>query len=233
MSRIFIFSEKHKLKNKIFFWVILLFPTVSQAQMEQRMLLSTAIKRNIPVYNYKSELAFHQNDMEQVHFLFDSLVNNVIKGSRMDNFQVHKKNGRLIHFDRFQKPLFIITYSSWYPLKEGEIKALNQIAKEYRKDIKFIALFWENRIETKRISKKFSRNVEVLYADEGANSSDGIIKSVKYSLGVPTAIFTDSDRVILDVGRLPANVLKEEIEESFNRKYSYFKSGVETILKSL
>lgn len=216
--------------GKLLFLLILLNCFFSYSQNEEPDFFSVAIDRNIRSFNQKAEKAFLQNDMDRVDFLFDSLVKYVIKGTQLDNFVLTKKSGRKIRLHTFRKPLFIITYSTWYPLKEGEIQAFNQIAKEYSKDIDFIALFWETQVKTIMASRDFSRKVNVLYADEKENQSDNIIKTMKHSLGVPTAIFTNTDKIILDVGRLPAYNFHNVPEASFQNKYDYFLQGVNTIL---
>lgn len=170
--------------------------------------------------------------MARVNSLFDSLVNNIIVGTQLDNFYINKKSGRRIQLYKFKKPLFIITYSDWYPLEAEEIRAFNKIAKEHHKSIDFLAIFWSSQSKAKQASKKFSKTIHVLYADEIGNRSDNIIKTMKHSLGVPTALFTDKAKVILDVGRLPAYNFQKSAENSYKTKYDYFKSGVETIQKT-
>ena len=219
-------------KKRLLFIFILLITTAVYPQLEEKELFSLAIDRNIQTFNRKSEKAFFNNDIERVNFLFDSLVNHVIKGTRLDNFIVHRRSGKQIRLHDYEKPIFLITYSAWYPLGDGEIKALNQIAKEHHKEIDFIALFWEPKQITRRISREFSRKAHVIYVDEQDNLSDNIIKSMKHSLGVPTAIFTDSDKAILDVGRLPAHNFNQSTEVSYNSKYAYFSQGVATILNA-
>jgi len=219
-------------KKQLLFIFILLLTTVVYSQLEEKELFSVAIDRNIQVFNRKSENAFFNNDITRVNDLFDSLVNHVIKGTRLDNFIVHRRSGKQIRLHDYEKPIFLITYSAWYPLGKGEIKALNKIAKEYQKEIDFIVLFWEPRHITRRASRGFSNAINVLYVDEQDNRSDNIIKSMKHSLGVPTAIFTDSAKTILDVGRLPAHNFNINTEVSYNSKYAYFSQGVVTIFNA-
>ena len=176
--------------------------------------------------------AFFNNDIERVNFLFDSLVNHVIKGTHLDNFIIHRRSGRKTRIHTYEKPIFLITYSAWYPLGEGEIQAFNQIAKEHHKEIDFIALFWEPKQIVRRESRGFSNAVDILYVDEKDNRSDNIVRSMKHSLGVPTAIYTDSDKVILDVGRLPAHNFNKSDEVSYASKYAYFEQGVAMILNA-
>jgi|SRR5690554_412645 len=215
---------------RIYFIFSLFITTQTYSQTEEKVLFSKAIDRNIQAFNRKSENAFFNNDIERVNFLFDSLVNHVIKGTHLDNFIIHRRSGRQTRIHTYEKPLFLITYSAWYPLGEGEIQAFNQIAKEHHKEIDFIALFWEPKQITRRISRSFSRKVNVIYVDEQDNLSDNIVRSMKHSLGVPTAIFTDSEKIILDVGRLPAHNFNKSTEVSYASKYVYFLQGVTTIL---
>lgn len=210
-------------------FLIILLTFQMHSQPSDEIPFSVAIEKNIKQFNRKSEAAFLDLDMPRVDFLFDSLVNHVIKGTYLDNFTINRLSGKKVKLEKFNKPLFIITYSSWYPLGEGEIQAFNQIAAEYHKEIEFIALFWDTQAKTKEISRRFSSKIKVLYVDEKENRSDRIIKSMKHSLGVPTAFFTDKDRKILNVGRLPAHYYNEGKEASFESKYSYFIQGAALI----
>ena len=62
------------------------------------------------------------------YFLFDSLINNVVNRSYLDNFKVRKISGRKTELNDFEKPIFLMTYASWCTPGSGEVPALNDIA---------------------------------------------------------------------------------------------------------
>lgn len=194
--------------------------------IEEKTLFSVAIDMNIQYYNQKAEQAFFDQDMERVEALFDSIVENVVKGTYLDNFTVNEYRSKKVSLHSFEKPIFIITYSDWYPFAPGEIAALNQIAAKHHRQIDFLVLFFNSRSRVRKYASKFNNKVHLLYADERANRFDRIIKSMKHSFGVPTVFYIDQDKKFLDVGRMPAHHFQDEFEASFFSKYNYFLNGI-------
>src|SRR5690606_32670055 len=107
----------------------------AQSQIESRTLFSEAIAKNIKSYVQKSQRAYALHDFDRAEFLFDSLINNVVNGSYMDNFEVRKRGGKKISLNKFKKPVFLMTYASWCTPGLGEIPALNKIAEKHYKEI--------------------------------------------------------------------------------------------------
>lgn len=191
-------------------------------QNPKDLFFSSVIEKNIKAFNRKSEQAFLNNDMERVSFLFDSLVNHVVKGSQLDNFTFHRLNKRKVELDQFRKPLFILTYSSWYPINPGEIRAINDLGRKFSKEIDFLVIFWDPPGQAKKASAGIKRPIQVLYADEKQNVHDHVISSMKHSFGVPTLFITDENRRVLTIGRIPAFYYNEGPEVIYQTKTEYF-----------
>lgn len=207
-------------------FIFLAVSAYSQVEMEQNTLFSEAIRLNIKKYTRNSQTAYAYQDFERAEFLYDSLINNVVKGSYLDNFQVKKLSGRKIELYRFKKPILLITYSSWCVPAEGEIPALNRVANKYYKDIDFVVLFWDTRINAKKSARKFSRKINLIYVDEMENTNNYIVGKMKHSLGLPTSFVIDKNKRILAVRRGATQFYSQNIQDSPESIYNYFLKGI-------
>ena len=70
-----------------------LFFVVAAYGQEQQLSFSQAISNYLPKYKEKADKAYRLQNIERAEFLFDSLVNNCLKGSRLDNFKVKAVEG--------------------------------------------------------------------------------------------------------------------------------------------
>lgn len=195
----------------------------SQVEPDDDKLFSEAIRLNIKKYTSESQRAYAYHDFDRAEFLYDSLVNNVVRGSVLDNFRVRKLSGRRIELYRYNKPIFLITYSSWCVPAEGEIPALNKIANQYHKQVDVVVLFWDTRMDAKKAAKKFSRKINVVYVDETENDNNHIVGRMKHSLGLPTSFLVDKDKKILAVRRGATQFHSEGSPEAI---YKYFISSI-------
>ncbi len=193
---------------------------------------SQAIEKNIKKYTKKSQDAYSVGNFERAEFLFDSLINNVVNGSYLDNFNVKKLSGKKIEFYKYKKPVFLMTYASWCTPGVGEIPALNDIAEKYHKEIDFVVLFWDSKKKLKKSTKEYSSKINIIYVDEMENKNPHIVEIMKHSLGFPTSFFIDNDKKILDVRRGVLHHYNEEYAISFELNYNSFLNGI-SLLKNL
>ena len=212
-------------KKLLLLLLMVSFTALSQ-ENEPKMLFSKAIGKNIRKYRRESKQAYARKDLERAEFLFDSLVNNVINGTYLDNFNVRKFSGRKIELYKFEKPTYLITYASWCVPGAGEIPAFNDIADRYYNEIDFIILFWGSKKKIRKIKRKFSRRINILYVDEKENRYDFAIRTMKHSLGFPTSFFINADKKILDVRRNFLHHYLKDYSSSYNSNYQSFTSGV-------
>ncbi len=184
---------------------------------------STAIKNNIKKYNSKSNIEFEKGDIEKGNALFDSLVQNHLVGSRFDDYSFKCVNSRKVKLSKFKKPVFIITYASWCVMNNGEIPALNKIARKYNNDIQFIVVFWDIKSDMKKIARQFNRHVKVCYANEFYKNDEDVVATLKHTLGFPTSYFLNADLDVVDIKRggvpLPP---KMALKKAFEINYTFF-----------
>jgi hypothetical protein len=218
--------------RKVLLVLLVILPSLVHSQeIVPRKLFSDVIGSSIRKYKAKSKLASLNKDEERVHFLFDSLVNNVIKGSYIDNFKLRKFSGKKIEFYSFEKPVYLITSASWISPGSGEIPALNSIVNDHYNEIDFIILFWGSRKKIRKIKRQFSKNISILYVDEKENTNDHTIRNLKHSLGFPTSFIISENKEILDVRRLVHHHYSETFTNSYNQHFQNFMSAVSLLIK--
>jgi len=218
-------------RKLLYLFLLISFSALSQ-DLEPKNLFSKVIGDHIKTYRLKSQQANLDNDYERAHFLFDSLINNVINGSVMDNFKIKKISGRKIELAYFKKPIFLMTYASWCTPGSGEIPALNEVAKKYHKDIDFVILFWDKKTKVKKATRDYNRHITIVYVDETENTNDHIVETLKHSLGFPTSFFINEDKMIVDVRRGVLHHYNEDYSISFELNYNSFLNGI-SLLKNM
>ncbi|MGB7785427.1 MAG: TlpA disulfide reductase family protein [Salinimicrobium sp.] len=207
----------------------LLFIVASYGQEEQ-LSFSEAISIHLPKYKEKADKAYRLKNVERAEFLFDSLVNNCLKGSRLDDFQVRNLKKDPVRLDEFQKPVYLMTNASWVVSNRGEIPALNKLAAKYHEQVDFVVLFWDNRQTVKDLAKQYDSHIKVLYVDELQNNSSYVVRSMKHSLGLPTTFLLDKDKKILDIRRKVSHAYGIDFEKSFNLNFDSFSKAISVLL---
>ena len=210
--------------------LVLFFMSICGYSQQETLLFSEALTRYLPKYEERANKAYRTHNIERAEFLFDSLVNHCLKGSYLDNFRVHDLKKKEIFLQDLEKPVFLRTYASWLVPTEGEIPALNQLAEEYQEDVQIVVLFWDNRATVKKLSRKYHKNIKVLYVDELQNKSPGIISTLKHSLGFPTTFLLNRDKRIVDIRRSLSHPFGISAEESFEMNYKSIGDSISLLL---
>lgn len=218
-------------KKLLLLFLFATFSTLAQKSVPKN-LLSKVIGENIKTYRINSQDAYLNNDFERAEFLFDSLINNVVNGSYIDNFKVRKFPSRKIEFYDFKKPVFLMTYASWCTPGSGEIPALNEIAAKHHKDIDFVVLYWDTKSQVKKATKDYNKHITIIYVDELENKHNHMVETLKHSLGFPTSFFINQDKMIVDVRRGVLHPYNEDYSISFELNYNSFYNGI-SLLKNL
>jgi thiol-disulfide isomerase/thioredoxin len=213
------------IKKLLLLFLLISFSTLAQ-DLGSDKLFSKEIGRNMKKYRQKSQQAYADKDFERADFLFDSLIENVVNNSYMDDFKVKKLSGKKVRFYDFKKPVFLMTYASWCTPGIGEIPALNEIASKHHKEIDFIVLFWDSRNKVKKATRDYSNKFTILYVDEIENKQNFIVETMKHSLGFPTTFFIDKNKKIIDVRRGVLHPYNEEFNVSYNLNYNAFANGI-------
>lgn len=190
------------MKKTLLTLIFTLFFSVAYSQ-DSIVYFSDALKANINSYNKASNRAFDKKDFIEGQHLFDSLVQYKLVGRQFDDFTIKNYHSKDLILSKINKPIFIITYASWCVMNEGEIPALNKLAKEYREDIQFIVLFWDKKSDIKKIAHEYSNDIKVCYANETYDDDSRIVSVLKHSLGFPTSFFIDENKKVVSIKRIP------------------------------
>jgi thiol-disulfide isomerase/thioredoxin len=196
---------------------------------------SDAVKKNIKSYTKASNKAYETYNIKEGKNLFDSLVKNKLIGTKFDDFNIKVYKEKNVKINRINKPIFIITYSSWCVITKGEIPALNILAKEHRDDMQIIVIFWDKKSDIKNIAYKFSDDIKVCYANENYAKDAHLIATIKHTLGFPTSIFIDENKNVVNVKHFENTIkLKTPIKQAIITSYNYFSKYInENLVRAL
>ncbi len=215
-----------KILPLLFLLIFFVSPAYPQQQQENKLLFSNALATYLPKYEKKAKQAYYHRDFEEAKQLFDTLVDHHLKGTTMDDFQVYRLNGRPVHLNDFEKPLYLITYASWCVPTPGEIPAINKLAKKYKNQVDFVILFWDTQKTTQELAKSYNKNITVVYVNEMNNQDSFVITNLKHSLGLPTTFLLAENKQILDIKREVTHPYGISATKSFDMNYDAIKNGI-------
>jgi len=202
-------------------------------QLERKVPFSIAVAAHIKKYNLKSNEAYKDQDLEYAKFLFDSLVQNHLVGTYMDDFKMSPIKGEPISFKEIEKPIFLITYATWCVPGIGEIPALNDLSDKFHDQIDFIVLFWDTKERLKEKVDEYSENIQLLYVNEKTNQNSYIINNLKHSLGFPMMYFMDDEKKLLDIRKIVTHHSSETLSNSYTIHYNSLSKGVSLLIADL
>ena len=206
------------------FFIISFYTSYSQ---DSSKYFSDAIKENLNTYKKESNKAYDKRNIVEGKNLFDSLVKNKLVGTKFDDFNLKVYKEKNVKTNRINKPIFIITYASWLVIPKGEIPALNILAKEHKDDMQILVIFWDKKVDLKKIAYKFSNDIKVCYANENYEKDAHIISTIKHTLGFPTSIFIDENKNVVNIKHFENKIkLKTPIKEAIISSYNYFSKDI-------
>ena len=185
----------------MFTFLLALNLTVSTFAQQKKNLFSDAISLHLKKYKVHCQDAVYNNDYERVRLLFDSLVKNHLKGTFIDDLSIKKLDGGLFKTEVIKNPILLATTTSWYIKNDEEIKAINQLAEEFKGKVDIVVLFWDSKKKIKTIAKQYHKDVIITYVDEASNKDNSIINTYKHALGFPTAFYITTEKQIVSIDR--------------------------------
>jgi thiol-disulfide isomerase/thioredoxin len=215
--------------GKLLLFFLLILTTVAQGQ-SNKIFFSESLDVYLPKYIQEAEEAILNKQQDKVKVLFEAFVENSLKGSYMNDFKAKNLNKNVKNFSDFEKPVVLLTYSAWCIPSKGELPALNDLAKQYGKDIDIVVLFWDNYKTVRKATRDFHRNINVLYVDEAENTNTHIIRNLKHSLGLPLVFTLNSKKEIINIQRRIANRMGDSLEEAFTENHTLLKDNITQLL---
>lgn len=221
------------MKKILILGILFLYVGHAFGQLERKIPFSIAIAAHIQKYNQKSNDAYKDQDLEYAQFLFDSLVQNHLVGTYMDDFKMSPLKGEPISFKSIEKPIFLITYATWCVPGIGEIPALNDLSDKFHDQIDFIVLFWDTKERLKEKVDEYSENIQLLYVNELTNQNSYIINNLKHSLGFPMMYFMNNEKKLLDIRKIVTHHSSETLSNSYTIHYNSLSKGVSLLITDL
>lgn len=210
--------------------VFILFTFWNAQSQNSKMFFSEALDIYLPTYYLKVEKAISTMEQERVKEIFDTLVENQLTGSLMDNFIVNDLDKRETSLSTYKRPVLLLTYSSWRLSCKGELAALNQLADEYSDQLDIVLLFWGTNEEVRKLSKGYHHTIDILYVDDNDNKYTLIIKNLKHSLGLPLAYTLTSTKEIIDIKKRRYNKISNSQEDATLDNYELYNDMITTLL---
>ena len=207
---------------KKMFTILLLGFVLSVFSQEQQAYFDDVIYEHLKNYNKQCDLAIKNNNEEHIEILFDSLNKNYLKGTLISKLRLKKLSGGYLDTDKIKTPILLITKKTCFVTHREEIKAINEMANQYKGKLEFIVLFWDRKGPVKKASKGFNRNVNIVYVNERDNRLDLTLSSIKNSFGVPSSFYITSTKQLSSIDRkfylknLKRSTKKEFYENTYN-----------------
>lgn len=215
--------------GKLLLFFLLILTTAAQGQ-SNKIFFSESLDVYLPKYIADAEEAILNKQQDKVKVLFEAFVDNSLKGTYMNDFKAKNLNKNVKNFSDFEKPVVLLTYSAWCIPSKGELPALNDLAKQYGKDIDIVVLFWDNYKTVRKATRDFHRNINVLYVDEAENTNTHIIRNLKHSLGLPLVFTLNTKKEIINIQRRVANRMGDSLEEAFKENHTLLKDNITQLL---
>ncbi len=206
--------------------------TANLAAQDEVRLFSNVIKKNIRKLNNETSNAYANGDIEKGKYIFDTLINNQIIGSRFEDYAFRKVNGGKLNLSSFKKPILLQTYTSWCVINNGEIQALNKLAKKHRKDIQIIVVFWDKKRDAKKFINQFSWAIEVCYATESSYKDEEVVNSLKYGMGFLASYCLDEKLNLVSLKIVPPKQPKAKtpLKEKIKWNYEIYENNITDLL---
>ena len=203
---------------------------LSQTVQESPKSFTEAVRTNFLKYKFQSNEAYRVGDFERGQFLFDSLVQSQLIGSKFNDYTLKRVSNRKLKMSKVKKPIFLVTYAAWCIPGKGEIPALNKLAKE-NKDVEFIVIVWGKKKEARKFAKKFSSQIEICYAHKNYKNDNEIVESMRETLGFPTCYMIDEHLQVVNIKRGSASTpLKTPTKKAVEMNYTLFKDRLSELI---
>lgn len=203
------------------FTVILLGCALSVFSQEQKVYFDDAITEHLKRFNKQCDIAIENNNRDYVDVLFDSLNKSHLKGTLISKLRFKKVSGGYLKTDDIKIPIVIITKKTCFLTHRDEIKAINEMANQYKGKLEFVILYWDKKGKAKKASKGYNRNVNIVYVNERDNKLDATLSNLKNSFGVPASFYITANQELNNIDRkfYLKNLKKSTKKEFYENTY--------------
>jgi len=204
------------------FTIFFLGLSLSIYSQEEKAYFDDVILQHIKSFNKQCDLAVKNDNIEYVDVLFDSLHNTYLKGTLISKLRFKKVSGGYLKTENINTPILLISKKSCFVTHREEIKAINEMANQYKGKLEFIVLYWDKKRLAKKATKGYNKNVNVVYVNERDNKLDATLSSIKNSFGVPASFYITETGQLSNIDRkfylknLKRSTKKEFYENTYN-----------------
>lgn len=207
---------------KNLFTILLLGSVLSVFSQEQKVYFDDAISLHLKSYNKQCDFAIENDNAAYVEVLFDSLKKSYLKGTLISGLKLKKISGGYLETESIKIPILLISKKTCFVTHREEIKAINEMANQYKGKLEIIVLYWDKRRATKKATKNYNKNVKIVYVNERENNLDATLSSIKNSFGVPASFYITQNNQLSNIDRkfylknLKRSTKKEFYENTYN-----------------
>ena len=216
------YNQNNDVNMKKLFTILLIGSFLSALSQEQKVYFDDALSLHLKTYNKQCDLAIKNDNAEYVEVLFDSLNRTYLKGTLISGLRLKKVSGGYLETETIKSPILLISKKSCFVTHREEIKAINEMANQYRGKLEIIVLYWDKRRVTKKATKGYNKNVKIVYVNERENNLDATLSSIKNSFGVPASFYITQNNQLSNIDRkfylknLKRSTKKEFYENTYN-----------------
>lgn len=186
---------------KKLFTILFLGCALSVVPQENKVYFDDAISEHLKNYNKQCDIAIKNQNLEHVEVLFDSLKETHLKGTLISKLKLKKVSGGYLETDKIKTPIILITKKACFVTNREEIKAINDMANQYKGKLEFIVLFWDKKSVVKKVTKAYNKNVNIVYVNERNNNLDAALSSIKNSFGVLSSYYITENKELSNINR--------------------------------
>lgn len=186
---------------KKMFTILFIGSILSVFSQEQKVFFEDALSKHLDTYNSQCDTAIKNDRSVYVDVLFDSLNKTYLKGTVISKLRFKKLSGGYLETDAIKTPILLITKKTCLVTHREEIKAVNEMANQYKGKVEFIVLYWDRKSLVKKAAKGFNKNVNIVYVNERDNNLDICMSSIKNSFGVPASFYITTAKELSNIDR--------------------------------
>ncbi len=207
---------------KIMFSIFLLSTVLSVFSQEQKVYFDVAISEHLKKYNKQCDVAIENHNLKYVEILFDSLNQTYLKGTHISNLRLKRISGGYLETEKIDLPILLISKKSCFVTHREEIKAINEMANQYKGKLEFVILYWDKKTLAKKATFGYNKNVNLVYINERDNKLDATLSNIKNSFGVPASFYITKNKQLSNIDRkfylknIKKSTKKEFIENTYN-----------------
>ena len=162
---------------------------------------------------------------------YKKLITHELEGTYIDDFGFSCLNTSKSSINEYSNPVILVTYATWNIPGKGEIQVINSLSKRYQDKIDFIILFWDSRMNVRKVASGINDDVNIVYVDEKWHAYNNTIRMLKHSLGFPKLFSIGSDKRILEIKNMKGLPFYMGLEKAVDINRKFFNNLISKINK--